>query len=119
MSQNTNNTPFTTEELTAGLQALWLSKAAGPDRIPSEFYRQAYVEHSFVDPATWRRHSVREYAVAQTLAMVFNKLQESGGVTSHGKCDRSLKSQSPKGTPFPWMTTPILRWDQPSACYSP
>jgi hypothetical protein len=79
MPPNTNNTSFPTEELTAGLQAFQLGKAAGPDRRPAEFYRQAYIEHSFVDPATRRRRSVREYALAHTLAMVFNKMQESGG----------------------------------------
>jgi hypothetical protein len=100
MAPNTNTPPFTTEELNAGLQALWLGKAAGPDRIPAEFYRHAYIEHSFVDPATRQRHSMREYALAHTLAMVFNKLQESGGGHQPWAMRSIAPVPDPKGTPL-------------------
>jgi hypothetical protein len=80
MAPNTNNTPFTTEELTTGLQALRLGKAASPNQIPAEFCRQAYIEHSIEDPVSRRRRLWPEYVLAQTLATDFNKLQDSGGV---------------------------------------
>ncbi len=74
MAPNTNNIPFTTEKITSGLKALRLGKAAGPDQIPTEFYRQDYIEHSFEDPFTGRRRIWREYVLAPTdHIFIYNK----------------------------------------------
>ncbi len=100
MAPNTNNIPFTTEELTSGLKALRLGKAAGPDRIPAEFYRQAYIEHSFEDPVTGRRRFWREYVLAPTLATVFNKLQDSGGGYQPWAMGSIAPVPKPKGNPL-------------------
>jgi hypothetical protein len=100
MAPNTNNIPFTTEELTSGLKALRLGKAAGPDRIPAEFYRQAYIEHSFEDPVTGRRRFWREYVLAPTLATVFNKLQDSGGFYQPWAMGSIAPVPKPKGNPL-------------------